>query len=203
MTNRVHIDVSGLDLPVRADHERWAQRQVVVSARLPDGSVVPVLNMRNILSCVLDLTEEHSNWTPGFGFREAVGVVRDQVQAMADFFSSCVFPVQVYRGVRVLPSVNLTDADVIARAGRHWTPSIGVARAFAEGRHQQAQWRHEAARPVLLSGRFLEPKDVDWKASGGKYLVWSAPRMGGQAREDFDREDELQAWRVVDVQVIT
>jgi len=102
-----------------------------------------------------------------------------------------------------LPFVNLTDADVIARAGRHWTPSIGVARAFAEGRHQQAHWRHEAARPVLLSGRFLEPKDVDWKASGSKYLVWSAPRMGGQAREDFDREDELQAWRVVDVQVIT
>ena len=203
MTNRVHIDVSGLDLPVQADHERWAQRQVVVSARLPDGSVVPVLNMRNILSCVLDLTEEHSSWTPGFGFREAVGVVRDQVQAMADLFSSCVFPVQVYRGIRVPLFLSLTDAEVVARAGRHWTPVRGVARAFAEGQHHQARWRHDVARPVMLSGRILEPKDVDWKASGSKYLVWSAPRMGGQPRGDFDREDELQSLRVVDVQVVT
>lgn len=200
----MHIDVTGLNLPVRADHEWWTQQwAVVVSARLPDGSVVPVLNRRNILSCVLDLTEEHSNWTPGFGFREAVGVVHSQVQAMVDFFSSIVFPVRVYRGVRVPLFVDLTDADVVARAGRHWTPCVEVARAFAEGRHQQARWRHEAARPVLLSGRILEPKDVDWKASGSKYLVWSAPRMGGQPREDFEREDELQACRVVDVKVIT
>lgn len=199
----MHIDVTGLNLPVRADHEWWTQQwAVVVSARLPDGSVVPVLNRRNILSCVLDLTEEHSNWTPGFGFREAVGVVRSQVQAMVDFFSSIVFPVRVYRGVRVPLFVDLTDADVVARAGRHWTPCVEVARAFAEGRHQQARWRHEAARPVLLSGRILEPKDVDWKASGSKYLVWSAPRMGGQAREDFEREDELQSTQVVGVHVM-
>lgn len=200
--DRVHVEIGKIDLSNDSCDRRWSQ-EVAVSARLPDGSVVPILSMFNIRSAILDITEENSGWTHGFTQSDAVNVVNNQVRNLVDFFESIRFPIKVYRGVRVPPFLNLDDVDIVSRAGKHWTTARKVAQAFADGRHQQARWRHEAARPVLLSGRILEPRDVDWKASGSKYLMWSAPRVGQERRDDTDREDELHSSRVADVKVIS
>jgi hypothetical protein len=211
LSEQVSVEHIGRDLIV----ESWIQglrstssgsdlagfKKPVMTVHLEDGSQHTLMTQWSVRASILDLIEENANWTPGFGFERAADIVFTGLEAAATFFSSLSFPLRVYRGVRVPPFLDLSDAEVLARAGEHWTPTLEIGKAFASGLHHQARWRHERARPVLMSGCIRRAEDVDWRKSGLVYLRWSAPTISGP-RGPLYREDELRSSQVQDLSVL-
>jgi len=125
--------------------------------------------------------------------------------ALQDFLDAMTFPLVVYRGL-------LRDAGSTVRfQGEHWTTDSNVARAFADGTHEnQVSYgydvREQEARnapvealanskeAIVLVGLLRHPGSVDWDQVHQHFLLFSIDYEGGWIAEKDPKKTEREVW---------
>lgn len=144
------------------------------------------------------------NWVPRWdrvSDMEAAWVL-SAAHALTDFLDGLSFPLVVYRGL-------LRDEGSTVRfQGEHWTTSLGVARAFADGTHEnQIDYGYdvkeqEASRAppgtiakkeaIVLVGLLRHPGLVRWDEVHQYFLLFSIDYEGGWIAEKNPRKTERE-----------
>ena len=133
-----------------------------------------------------------------------------KLSALHDYFGKLRFPLRVYRGVRMCQSSLVAVGGPEPReddwsAGRHWTVNRQIARRFATGEHDAANFEPDyerehalPAREVLLAGVIQDPADVDWHRTLTDYLVYT---LGSEDQLNV-AEEQVHSARVTSIRTL-
>lgn len=105
---------------------------------------------------------------------------------------SLVFPLTVYRGIRLPEGHQASVGD----PGMHWTTWSDIAMSFAAGEHVAAS---SGDHGVVLRGTISRPRDIDWASVLYLYLTYSAkggPEVEMQVRPRGDVEG-VEVWETI------